>query len=225
MLRKILKYQQWNLLILAGLLTAAVWVYRTDPAFSRGDFLSMETGFWFFAAMSVPVIHQLYVLLGWRLELHGHVFSRRIGVENSFRLYSVGFMVLLIARPAGLILLGLSNRDSLEIRPALAFGTAAAIALVVAYVLYSVVRYFTVRRAMGIDHFAPDFDEPLVTGGVYRYMNNSMYVLGLAFVYIPGLMLFSRSALLAALFNHLYIWAHYFTVERPDMKLIYGSGD
>jgi hypothetical protein len=26
-----------------------------------------------------------------------------------------------------------------------------------------------------------------------------------------------------AAFNHLYIWVHYFTVEKPDMDYIYGS--
>ena len=31
----------------------------------------------------------------------------------------------------------------------------------------------------------------------------------------------SVAALAVALFNHLYIWVHYFATERPDMQRIY----
>ncbi|MGH8650439.1 MAG: hypothetical protein ACREUP_14225 [Burkholderiales bacterium] len=33
----------------------------------------------------------------------------------------------------------------------------------------------------------------------------------------------SPAALGAALFNHLYIWVHYYSTELPDMKRIYGE--
>jgi hypothetical protein len=49
-----------------------------------------------------------------------------------------------------------------------------------------------------------------------------MYIFGFSLLYIPGLLLFSKAGLLAALFNHLYIWAHYFFTEVPDMHHIYG---
>ena len=32
----------------------------------------------------------------------------------------------------------------------------------------------------------------------------------------------SSLALVAAAFNHLYIWVHYWSTERPDMARIYG---
>jgi len=34
----------------------------------------------------------------------------------------------------------------------------------------------------------------------------------------------SEAALVAALFNHLYIWVHFYFTELPDMKFIYGEG-
>ena len=33
----------------------------------------------------------------------------------------------------------------------------------------------------------------------------------------------SAAALCLALFNHLYIWIHYFATERPDMQRIYSD--
>jgi len=34
----------------------------------------------------------------------------------------------------------------------------------------------------------------------------------------------SRAALGVALFQHAYIWVHMYTVEAPDMRVIYGNG-
>ena len=48
-------------------------------------------------------------------------------------------------------------------------------------------------------------------------------VFGLLILWLPGLLLASKAALLAALFGHVYIWVHYFTVEQPDMIHIYGN--
>ena len=50
-----------------------------------------------------------------------------------------------------------------------------------------------------------------------------MYVVGLAVLYLPGLLLLSEAAILVAFFNHIYIWVHYYTTEQPDMKTIYGN--
>jgi hypothetical protein len=62
-----------------------------------------------------------------------------------------------------------------------------------------------------------------VEGGIFRFTNNGMYVYGLMILYLPGLLLFSKAALIVALFNHIYIWIHYYCTERPDMKVIYGE--
>jgi hypothetical protein len=42
-------------------------------------------------------------------------------------------------------------------------------------------------------------------------------------LYLPGLIWGSSAALLLAAFNHAYVWVHYFTTEKPDMGVIYGS--
>jgi hypothetical protein len=48
-----------------------------------------------------------------------------------------------------------------------------------------------------------------------------MYVFGFLLFWIPALWFASAAALCAALFNHVYIWVHYFATERPDMQHIY----
>ena len=99
----------------------------------------------------------------------------------------------------------------------------ALIAPVVIYLFYSVIRYFTIKRAYGIDHFDKNYSEPYVKGGIFRYKDNGMYVYGLLILYLPGLLLLSKAALIVALFNHVYVWVHYYCTERPDMKVIYGK--
>ena len=59
--------------------------------------------------------------------------------------------------------------------------------------------------------------------GIFKYTDNGMYVFGLMILYLPGLLLLSKAAILAALFNHVYIWVHYYFTERPDMQEIYGD--
>jgi len=53
--------------------------------------------------------------------------------------------------------------------------------------------------------------------------SNAMYVYAFLGLYIPGLLLQSKAALLVALFNHIYIWVHYYCTELPDIREIYGS--
>jgi hypothetical protein len=50
-----------------------------------------------------------------------------------------------------------------------------------------------------------------------------MYVFGFLTLWVPGLWFASAAALVVALFNHLYIWVHYYSTELPDMKRIYGE--
>ena len=64
---------------------------------------------------------------------------------------------------------------------------------------------------------------PFVRGGIFRFTSNGMYVFGFLLLWVPGLWWASAGALSAALFNHLYIWVHYFATERPDMARIYGA--
>ena len=166
---------------------------------------------------------EVYVWLIWRIELHRRTFTSRYGVHKAFRAYAIGFTVLFVGRLISIGLLSASNQGSLAVDPRLSFLIAALITPLVLYLFYSVKKYFGVRRAFGIDHFDRNYNEPFVKGGIFRYTSNGMYIFGLMILYLPGLLLLSPAALLAALFNHVYIWVHYYCTERPDMKVIFGD--
>ena len=59
--------------------------------------------------------------------------------------------------------------------------------------------------------------------GIFRLTRNGMYVYGFLLLWASALWFASLAALAVALFNHLYIWVHYFATERPDMVRIYGK--
>ncbi len=61
----------------------------------------------------------------------------------------------------------------------------------------------------------------MIKQGIFKHTNNGMYVFGFFILWVPGLWLGSAAALTAALFNHVYIWVHFYATERPDMKRIY----
>ena len=136
------------------------------------------------------------------------------------------FMVLLISRPILITGLAVSNRNSLDCNQLLFYGLASIFALLCAYLFYSFKKYFGAKRALGIDHFDSSYRrKPLVREGIFRFSSNSMYVFGLLLLWIPGLLCFSRAALLVALFSHIYVWVHYYCIEKPDMKRMYGEAN
>jgi hypothetical protein len=219
----ILKYQIWHLLSFIILIVAIKLYLLSNLSILDGSFWNVSTKSWFWLALAIPVIHQIYVWLVWRFELYHRTFTERFGVRRSFRIYAAGFSLLFVSRLIAIIVLSISNEGTLPLSPVIAYGIAAFITPPVVYLFYSVKKYFTVARAYGIDHFDKDYCEPYVKRGIFKYTNNGMYVFGLMILYLPGLVLQSEAALLAALFNHVYIWVHYYFTERPDMVEIYGS--
>ncbi|MDQ6978294.1 MAG: methyltransferase, partial [Ghiorsea sp.] len=137
--------------------------------------------------------------------------------------YTIGFSMLFASRLISIILLAMSTQHSWDISPTTAYTAAAIITPFVLYLFYSVKTYFTIERAYGIDHFDPHYNEPYVKQGIFKYTDNGMYIFGLMILYLPSLLLFSKAALLAAIFNHVYIWVHFYCTEKPDMIKIYGK--
>jgi len=216
--RQILNY------VLLALLLAGVFTLVNDSLLA-GQFIGLDTRSWFIIAITVPILHQLYVWFTWRAELHHALISRWFGKGPGYHYYKVGFSILIIARPLSIIALALANRGSLNLDPFIAWLLAVVLLVPSLYLGYSVARYFGLERAYGIDHFDESYRNlPFVKQGIYRFTNNGMYLFGLLILWIPGLLLFSKAALLAALFNHLYVWVHYYCTELPDIHYIYGPG-
>jgi hypothetical protein len=64
---------------------------------------------------------------------------------------------------------------------------------------------------------------PMVCEGAFKYSANAMY----SFVFIGlwgiALLLGSQAALAVVLFQHAYIWVHWYCTEQPDEVVLYGQ--
>jgi hypothetical protein len=216
---------QWLHALGLGVLLAGCWWAAQWPAIQQGGLWGLRSIDWYWIAILTAVLHQVYVWLCWRLELHGKAMTALLGAA-AFPAFAFGFAVIGVARVVAMFALGYANQGSVALEPPaiLAMKLAAVAALVPAlYLFYSVKRYFTFRRAFGADHFDPSMRAmPFVRGGIFRFTSNAMYVFGFLLLWVPALWWASAGALVAALFNHLYIWVHYYATERPDIARIYG---
>jgi protein-S-isoprenylcysteine O-methyltransferase Ste14 len=216
--------RQWLHLLALAIALPTLWLISRDcPCLYRGEVWGITTWQWFWIAIEIPIAHQIYVWLCWRIELHSGLLSRVAG-QFAFPLYGAVFMAFLVARFVAVVSLAIGSRNTLAVDPAPLRWLAGIIVVPVAYLIYSVVRFFTISRAMGADHFSESYrSRPLETRGIYRFTSNGMYLFGMMVLYLPALWYASRPALVAAVFGHLYIWVHYFTTEEPDMRRIYGA--
>tara|TARA_Y100001949_G_scaffold71045_1_gene60217 strand:+ start:10639 stop:11313 length:675 start_codon:yes stop_codon:yes gene_type:complete len=213
--------KQWlhalSLVVLLGLLGR---VSNLESA-QTGNFGNLGSINLLYLAAGIAVTHQVFVWLCWRLELHHSLLTRLFG-RYGFRFYATGFTILVILRVAAVLILAVINQGTLDM-PSETLRALAIVALLPAsYLFYSVKRYFGFRRALGLDHFDKSYRLlPKVREGIFRITPNGMYTFGFLLIWIPGLWFASTAALFAAMFNHLYIWVHYFATERPDMQRIY----
>ena len=221
---KILKYQLWHFLILLIMLLLLFSYIEYDNNVLDGEFLNIRTKSWLIVSVLIPIIHQIYVLICWRTELYYKGLSKVFGtIDNAFKVYKIGFAVLILSRLLSIIILAFSNKDTLYFNSNIINATIIIIALPTIYLFYSVRKYFGFDRAFGLDHFEPDKIKkiPFVKKGIFKYTSNGMYIYGFLILWIPGLILMSKAALLIAGFNHLYIWVHYYFTELPDIMTNY----
>jgi len=216
--------RQWLHLLALAVALPVLWMTSTFcGCFHRGELLGVSTWNWFWISVEIPIAHQLFVWFCWRTELHFRLISRTLG-RSGFVLYAVVFAGFLGARLVAITALSMASRNTLPIDPRILQVLAVALGFPVAYLVYSVVRYFGVLRAFGADHFDESYrTRPLVRRGIFRVTANGMYTFGMMVLYIPALWYASRPALVAAVFAHLFIWVHYYTTELPDMRRIYGT--
>lgn len=216
-----LKKQGQHLFLLVILLLG-VYFLTTEDVLS-GQLWGISTETWLWIAIGTPVLHQIMVALLWRAELYHNRMSRWFG-KKAFTIFKVIFTLLFVGRPVTLILLGVSNAGTLNLDSALAYILAGLLMIPFAYTMYSVFHYFGVDRAYGEDHFKPASykDKPFVKQGMFKYTDNAMYKFGFLILWAIALLFLSKAALLAAAFNHLYIWVHYYFTELPDIQFIYG---
>jgi len=222
---KLIFEKQWLHALLLAVLLIAVTLASKLEDINTGMFLGISTPQWFWLAIVLPIMHQVFVWFCWRIQLHGHLLYKAFG-KLSYPVYALFFFTLGILRVLSVFALAISNRDTLILNITILKTFAIIITIPALYLLYSVMRYFSFKRASGIDHFDERYrSRPLVRKGIFRFTRNGMYTFGFLFLWIPALWYASMAALCAALFNHLYIWVHYFATEFPDMKRIYGDAE
>ena len=216
--------KQWIHFSFVILFTILFYYFTTlDGVITGNNAFGLSVVQLYWIAFFTPIIHQLIVWFCWRIQLYYDGMSKYLG-KLGFPIYAILFSIFFVHRLLSLIMLGVANRDSLAEFQLIFWIIFVILLFPVVYLFYSVKHYFGIRRAFGMDHFEVAYQNlPMVKEGIFKYTNNGMYVFGLLILYLPGLFYASLGALLIAIFNHVYIWIHYFTVEKPDMQKIYGN--
>jgi len=177
---------------------------------------------WAEATIWLAVGHQALVALVFRAQLYMAAMTRLFG-RHDMAVWRSVFLPLLVARPVGLALAGWHDPGTL---PGPAWGVIALGAVLMLppiWGMHSVLRHFTIARALGGDHFRESYAAmPLVREGAFALTPNVMYTVVPLALWGIALMLDSPLALLLAAFQHAYIWVHMYCTERPDMDRIYG---
>ena len=188
-------------------LTGVVWGLLGKP---------FPIAFW--SAIAIPIGHQVFVWLSWRLELGSSAISKTIG----FRAYLGFFFILLVGRVVSVLVLASTDSGSLglpEIQRAI---TTSILSLIWVYAACSIHRHFGFARGAGFDHFDPRYrSAPLVREGIFRFTSNGMYVYGFLILWAVAIGFNSNAALTVAAFSHAYIWVHFHATEKPDMNYLY----
>jgi len=194
------------------------------PSFSDPTFLGWNTQDWAICSIILAVIHQIIVAIVFRFELYKGLMTR-VFRDQAMKIWAVIFLPLLIARPITIIIVGWLDPNPITQFRSIELIVGVSLILLAIVTMHSVIKYFTIRRALGADHFDNDvIAMPLVTKGMFKYTSNGMY--GIVFLGLWGIALAfgSWNALIVALFQHAYIWVHMYLTEQPDMDRIYGSG-
>jgi protein-S-isoprenylcysteine O-methyltransferase Ste14 len=189
-----------------------------------GSLGGLSTTTWYVIALGLAMTQQFYLWFAWRSELHHQWMTKTLG-RFAFEIHALIFATLTLLRLSGLVLLSFSNRGTSEL-PQISYWPIVLMFTFLALVtLDQVQRYFSLRRALGADHFWPEEYRRLgiERRGIFRHLDNPMYTFGALFLWLPGLILESQAGILAAALQHLYLWIHLYTVEIPDMRRIYGA--
>jgi hypothetical protein len=221
-MKQLFEGQIWHYTILLFLLLALNEITNHFPDCLSGQLWGISASFYFLLAVIIPIVHQIYVWLFWRLELHFNSLTSLLG-EKAFLLFKIDFLILFISRPASVLLLSLANKNSLNISLFSTIALSALLLTPVIYLAHSLLIHFGLDRALGKDHFDKNWakEQGIIRKGIFRFNPNSMYFFGFLFLYAIAILFKSQGGLIVAMFNHIYIWCHYYFTERKDMASIY----
>ena len=186
---------------------------------NTNTFIGISALGWFMIAMSVPLIHQVYVWICWRSELCWKSITNTIGLKG----YVILFFILIISRLSAIVLCFV-DYGSLYKPGWFAWILAGIIFIPGAYTMYSVKKYFGFIRAAGADHFDPKYrNMPFEKRGIFKWTPNAMYVFAIGIPFAFATATVSKSMFIVAIYTYVSIWLHYFCTEKEDFKVIYGN--
>lgn len=219
--RQVFEGQPQHLMMLILMTLGAIALLQPTGS---GGILGLNGAGWAGVSIALAILHQVIVAIVFRLELHRNLMTRLFG-ERDMRIWAMIFLPLLAARPITVILTGWA--DAVPITghrvPEILLGLALLAPAI--WGMHGTLVHFTLRRALGGDHFREEIRAlPKVTGGVFTYTDNGMYSVVFLGLWGIALLFGSWNALVLALFQHAYIWVHMYTTEAPDMRRLYGDG-
>lgn len=210
-----------HLLLLTCLVFGAI--YLASPALDGSTWLGVSDQTWFYATLIAVIVHQVVGWFVFRFQLVFSLFTRLFASYDLF-VWGAIFFPLFLLRPLLTVALGLADSGSLGSFRPLQIIAGIVLLLPALYTGWSVKTYFGVSRALGGDHFRQEYrDMPLVKEGAFKYSSNAMYTFAFFLLWSIALLTGSRAALASALFQHAYVWVHWYCTEKPDMQLIYGQ--
>ena len=210
---------------LLALLVAVSYALAAPKLCASNTWLGLTVQGWFWLNVMVVIAHQVIVWLVFRGELGWGVLTRIFG-RWDLTFWGLVFMPFLVARPVLIVCLAVADSGSLMLPRWLCLTFGAALLAPTLFTLWSVVRYFGIPRALGGDHFRLRYRRmPMVRAGAFAWTPNAMYLIAFLGLWSIALLARSHVALVVALFQHAYIWVHYFCTEEPDMRLMYGDDD
>ncbi len=213
--------QIWHLVALL-ILVPVTWAFAA-PVMGQGSFMGLKDSTWFWLSVGVAISHQVIVWIVFRLQMGWATLSKLFGRADLI-VWGVIFLPFIIARPVLLVGLARASRYSLVLPEFLSISLGVLLLLPALYTVWSVLRYFGLVRAMVGDHFRIRFRKmPLVKKGAFKYSQNAMYAFAFFLLWSIALIHQSQAALSIALFQHAYIWVHYYCTEEPDMEIIYSE--
>ena len=187
---KILYKQIWHLLSLFILLLGVNFFIKYNENVFYGSLWKIDSQSWLYLTIFFAIAHQTYVLICWRYELFYKGLSK-IFAKNAFKVYKIGFTILILLRPILIIILSISNAMTINIGDNLSYLICLILLIPGIYGQYSVFKYFGINKAFGYDHFAPEKfkDVPFVRKGIFKYTSNGMYKFVFLLLWIAGILL------------------------------------
>ena len=170
----------------------------------------------FYYSIIAACIFQTYVWLAWRSVLH-------YKINYSFYVHIAVFFSLFIPRIITIVLVAQLDQNSIELPFFVVYVIRPVFAALQIYGSYSTIVYFGPMRLTGSDHFYEEHRKiPLVNEGMFKYSDNVMYTYVSLFNFVITISYSSKIAFFLAIFHYISPWIHFYCIEKPDIREIYG---